>query len=98
VVIWYLFPFLVYCSKKNLATLDAMVATGLLVIAVSVDQFGTIVCQHAMSQQYFELPLPITQQKKVKVVPIVDSRGRCYDHNFLRFFPPNFGEKNWRFS
>jgi hypothetical protein len=24
-------------------------------------------------------------------------RGRCYDHNFLRFLPI-FGEKNWRFS
>jgi hypothetical protein len=24
-------------------------------------------------------------------------RGRCYDHNFLRF-SPIFGGKNWRFS
>jgi hypothetical protein len=26
-----------------------------------------------------------------------DHRGRCYDHNFLRFLTI-FGEKNWRFS
>jgi hypothetical protein len=25
------------------------------------------------------------------------TRGRCYDHNLLRFLPI-FGKKNWRFS
>jgi hypothetical protein len=35
------------------------------------------------------LPLTIGQVRKVAVTP---TRGRCYDHNFLRFLP-FFGKK-----
>jgi hypothetical protein len=34
--------------------------------------------------------------KKIKIPIIRLIWGRCYDHNFRRFFPI-FGEKNWRF-
>jgi hypothetical protein len=43
-------------------------------------------------EKYFEKMMTTSEMNSVNKA----ARGRCYDHNFLRFLP--FSAKKWRFS
>jgi hypothetical protein len=63
----------------------------------SDDESGEPVLQRPVFKGRLKgVPSPVLKQNSVPEFA-KPARGRCYDHNFLRFFPI-FGEKNWRFS